>query len=489
MRHNHPVFLLSDYLTKCYHITAKIAKFARKMADKVTFSSRVGLIAATVGSAVGLGNVWRFPAEAQAGGGAAFLIIYIGCVVLLGIPVMVSEFALGRGASSDAVGVFKKLAPDSNWWVVGALAILASYLIVCFYMVVAGWTLEYLWQSLTGALYGSGTSDIHSLSNDSLKGIFAERMNTYIVGTADPLIATYIMIGLNLAVLMLGVRKGIERISNVLMPLLFVLLIVFCCVALTLPKATEGLEFFFKPDFSKVTPRIVIDALGQAFFSLSLGMGILITYSSYFPKDTRLTRTATIVSTLDLLVAVLMGVIIFPTVMSFGLGNESLEGATLVFVTLPEVFAHMPFTRLWSTLFFLLLSVAALTSTISISEVTIAFFENRFGLKRIKACLLVLLPLFVFSTLCSLSLGVLDGWRIAGLNLFDFLDTFATNLLLPMVAFLTCLYLGWRSPKGFMEGEITNRGTLRSRMLPAIMFIIKWLAPALILLIFVFQFV
>lgn len=458
------------------------------MSEKVTFSSRVGLIAATVGSAVGLGNVWRFPAEAQAGGGAAFLLIYIGCVFLLGIPVMVSEFALGRGASSDAVGVFRKLAPGTPWWIAGALAILASYLILCFYMVVAGWTFEYLWQSLTGALYDTGAADINGLGNENLRNLFAERMDNYIMGTVDPLVNTYVMIGLNLLVLMLGVRKGIERISNILMPLLFVLLVVFCCVALTLPNASAGLEFFFKPDFSKVTPHTVIDALGQAFFSLSLGMGILITYSSYFPKDTRLTRTASIVSVLDLVVAVMMGVIIFPTVMSFGLDGESVEGATLVFVTLPEVFAHMPLTQFWSSLFFLLLSVAALTSTISIAEVTIAFFENRFGMKRFSACLLVLMPLFVLSTLCSLSLGVLDGWRIAGMNFFNFLDTVATNIMLPVVAFLTCIYLGWRAPKGFMAGEITNGGTLHSKVLPAIIFIIRWLAPTLILVILISQF-
>ena len=456
------------------------------MSEKAKFGSKIGLIAATVGSAVGLGNVWRFPAEAQAGGGAAFLLIYIGCVLLLGIPVMVSEFALGRGGNSDAVGVFRRLAPRSPWWVVGALALLASYLILSFYMVVAGWTLEYLVQSLTGSLYEAG---LQGAGNETMRSLFSEKMQTNIFSSTTPLVNTYVMILLNLLVLMLGVRKGIERISNLLMPLLFILLVMFCCVAVSLPEAGEGLEFFFKPDFSKVTTKVVIDALGQAFFSLSLGMGILITYSSYFPRDTRLTRTATIVSSLDLLVAVMMGIIIFPTIMSFGLTGEEVRGATLVFVTLPEVFAHMPLTQFWSSLFFLLLTVAALTSTISIAEVSIAFFENRFGMRRLSACLTVLLPLFVLSTICSLSYSVLSDWKICGMVFFDFLDTLSTNIFLPVVALLTCLYLGWFAPKGFMSGEITNGGTLRSRVLPLIMFIIRWLAPPLILVILVAQFV
>lgn len=458
------------------------------MSEKPKFASKIGLIAATVGSAVGLGNVWRFPAEAQQGGGAAFLIVYIGCVVLLGIPVMVSEFSLGRGGNSDAVDVFRKLSPRSRWWLTGVLALVASYCILCFYMVVAGWTFEYLWQSISGGLY-SVSAAAGTLANDTLRGVFTQRMEEYVHGSADPLINTYIMILLNLGVLMLGVRKGIERLSNILMPVLFVLLLIFCCVALTMPRATEGLEFFFKPDFSKLTPKVMVDALGQAFFSLSLGMGILITYSSYFPANTRLMRTACIVSSLDLLVAVMMGIIIFPTIMSFGLTSESVEGATLVFVTLPEVFVHMPFSTLWSTLFFLLLTVAALTSTISIAEVTIAFFESHFRIKRINACLIVLLPLFIFSTVCSLSLGIWSDFRIFGMVIFDFLDTLATNIFLPVVALLTCVYLGWFAPRGFMRSEITNNGTLRSRLMPAIMFVIRWLAPVLIMIIFIGQFV
>lgn len=463
----------------------KIITFAPGMStNKVNFSSKIGLVAATVGSAVGLGNIWRFPGEAANGGGAAFLIVYIACVFLLGVPVMVSEFALGRGGKSDAVGVFKNLSPGKKWWINGMIAVVASYMVLCFYMVVAGWTLEYLWQSVTGNLYAPDAGEAVASLVD-YKARFADRMHAYIQEDWQPLVNTYIMIGINLVVLMAGVQKGIERLSNLLMPLLFVILLIFCVVALSLPEAGAGLSYFFAPDFSRLTAKVVIDALGQAFFSLSLGMGILVTYSSYFPKDTKLTRTAITVSVLDLLVAVMMGMIIFPAVMSFGLEGEAVQGTTLVFVTLPEVFAHMPMTQVWSVMFFLLLLVAALTSTISIAEVTIAFFQDRLKMRRMTACLVVLFPLFIFSTLCSLSLGSLDDVRIFGKTIFDFFDTFATNILLPIVAMTTCIYLGWFAPKGFMEAQITNGGTVRSWVLRPLLFIVRWVAPVLIFIILV----
>ena len=451
------------------------------MAKKVQFGSRIGLIAATVGSAVGLGNIWRFPAEAQANGGAAFLVIYILCVALLGIPVMLAEFSLGRGTGSDAIGAFRRLAPGKKWWLTGALAVLASYLILSFYMVVAGWTLEYFWQSLTGGLYApvSGSES----AADPMQFSFRAHMREYITGSWRPLIATYVMILLNLVILMKGVQKGIEKMSNVMMPLLFLLLVGFACVSMTFPKAIDGLAYFLYPDFSKITPGVVINALGQAFFSLSLGMGILITYSSYFPKNTRLINTSITVAGLDLLVAILMGFIIFPAVMSFGLDGESLEGATLVFVTLPEVFVQMPGTQFWSALFFLLLMVAALTSTISLAEVAIAFMQKHFNLSRLKACVWVMLPLTVLSTLCSLSQGVLSDVTIFGMNLFDFLDNTATNIMLPLAAIFTCIFLGWAVPADFFRKELSNDGSFVVRSYPVIRFIVRYLAPVLIVVI------
>ncbi|MCM1163509.1 MAG: sodium-dependent transporter [Muribaculaceae bacterium] len=443
------------------------------------FSSKIGVIAATVGSAVGLGNVWRFPAEVQANGGAVFLLIYILCILLFGIPVMTAEFALGRGGDCDAVGVFRRVTPGRRgWWLTGVLAVLASYLILSFYMVVSGWTLEYLVQSVSGSLYAGADSDEAS---------FRSAMGEYISGTWRPIIVTEVMIVGNLVVLLRGVEKGIERMSNILMPMLFVLLVVFCGVSLSLPGAAEGLSFFLTPDFSKATPATVVNALGQAFFSLSLAMGILVTYSSYFPASTKLTKTAVTVALLDLMVAVLMGVIIFPAVMTFGLQDSNLAGSALVFVTLPEIFAHMGGTCFWSALFFLLLTVAAFTSTISLAEVSVSFVKTRFRVSRGAACLWVCLPLMVLSPVCSLSVGVWSGFTICGLTIFDFLDTVATNIMLPVGGILLCLYMGWVAPERFFTEQLTNGGTLHSPALRAIRFIVKWVAPPLILLILIWQ--
>ncbi|MDE6860598.1 MAG: sodium-dependent transporter [Duncaniella sp.] len=460
------------------------------MSEKIKFKSKIGIIAATVGSAVGLGNVWRFPAETQANGGAVFLFIYILCIFLLGIPVMTAEFSLGRGGNSDAIGAFRNVTPKrKGWWMVGALAILASYLILSFYMVVSGWTLEYLIQSLTGNLYNPGTDAAAGVGMSDDEILFQNRMSQYITGTYRPLVMTYIMLAANLGVLLLGVRKGIEKVSNIMMPVLFALLVVFCAVSLSLPKASEGLAFFLKPDFSSVTPSTFVNALGQSFFSLSLAMGILVTYAGYYPADTKLTRTAVTVSLLDLMVAILMGVIIFPAVMTFGLSDHQLAGSALIFITLPEIFAQMGGTLFWSSLFFLLLSVAAFTSTISLAEVSVAFMQCHFKMSRIKASFTVILPLFVLSSICSLSVGTWSDFTICGMTIFDFLDTVATNIMLPLGGILLCIYMGWVAPRSFFYNEITNNGTLRSRTFGVMAFVVKWIAPILIAIILIWQFI
>lgn len=443
------------------------------MASKL-FASKIGLIAATVGSAVGLGNIWRFPAETQEGGGAAFLIIYIGCIFLLGIPVMLSEFVLGRSGQSDAVGSLRNIGAGKGWQAVGAWAISASYLILSFYMVVSGWAIEYFMQSVSGNLFPAEGSTLELGSH------FTNKMNEFITDSYSPLISTFIIIGLNIAILIAGVQKGIERLSNIAMPILFIILVILLCVSLSLPGAVDGVSFFLKPDFSKVSTATFINAIGQAFFSLSLGMGVLITYASYFPKNTKLTKTAFTVSLLDLSVSVMMGLIIFPAVTSFGLTGESLRGATLVFVTLPEVFASMPATQLWSTLFFLLLTIAAVTSTVSIAEVSIAFICEHFKVKRWKSVLIVLIPLLFLSSVCSLSMGPWSHITIFGLNIFDFIDTVATNIMLPIGSIFLCIYMGWRVPSKLILNQLSNDGELRSSFYAIAIFIIRYIAPILI---------
>lgn len=444
-------------------------------ANTTQFSSKLGLIAATVGSAVGLGNIWRFPAEAQAGGGAAFLIIYILCVLVLGIPCMLAEFSLGRAGKTDSIGAFAAVAPaHKRWRIVGGLSAVTAYLIAIFYMVVTGWTLKYAVASISGSLY---TPEAGIPVGTEL---FRMKMEEYISTGFSPMGYSMAVVLINMLILMGGVKKGIERLSNILMPMLFLLLLTFCCVSLSLPDAIKGMAYFFNPDFSKVNAIVIISALGQAFFSLSLGMGILITYASYYPPQTRLVRTASTVAILDMLVAVMMGIIIFPAITSFGLADHSITGTALVFVTLPEVFMRLPLTGLWSSLFFILLAIAALTSTVSILEVTVKCLEDRFNLSRRKACLWVNVPLFVLSGICALSMGELSEITLFGMNMFEFLDSLTAEILLPVAAIGVCVFVGWIAPKSLLADQLTNYGTLRSRVIGICLFIIRYVAPFLI---------
>lgn len=442
------------------------------------FKSKIGLIAATVGSAVGLGTVWRFPAETQANGGAAFLLVYIACVFLLGVPVMLAEFSLGRGERSDAVGVFRKLSPGKAWWLIGAGAVLVSFLIMCFYMVVGGWTLEYLWGSVSGELY-NGLEVVAATTGRDM--YFTERMQEYVTGDWMPVAFTMVCVVLNIFILLGGVQKGIERMSNIMMPMLFVLLVVFCVVTLTLPGAGKGVEFFLKPDFSKITPSVCLSALGQALFSLSLAMGILVTYASYYPANTNLGKTSVTVSALTILVALLMGLIIFPAVAAFNLSDASLRGTTLVFVTLPEVFAGMPCPAVWSALFFLLLSLAAITSTVSLSEVSVRLLQEQTGLGRTGAVLWVLCPVLLLSAICAMSFGLLKGVTVFDLNIFELLDALTNNYMLPAVALFTCLYMGWVAPRNFMRDQLSNNGTLRASYSSVVVVVVRYFAPVAIL--------
>jgi NSS family neurotransmitter:Na+ symporter len=441
------------------------------------FSSKLGLIAAAVGSSIGLGNVWRFPAETEANGGAAFLLVYLLCVFILGIPVMLAEFSLGRNGRSDAYGVFNNLKTSGAWKAVGATAIIASFLILGFYMVVSGWTLEYLCQSITGTLYNkTGTPS---------SSFFVDNMQLSLFSGYKASIYTIILIIINGIILSAGIQKGIERLSKLLMPILFILLLTLCGVSMSLPNASEGIKFFLMPDFSKITPAVFVNALGQAFFSLSLGMGILITYASYFPSNTKLKQTAFIVSTLDLLMAILVGFIIFPAIKSFGLDGESFEGETLVFVTLPEVFAKMPISGLWSSIFFALLLVAALTSTVSIAEVTVSFLQRTLKFQRRKACWTTMTALIPISLICSLSFGKLNWLTFCGLNFFQLLDFFATNILLPLVSIGVCIYVGWFAPKNLLQTELSINKNITTISTKIIISIIKYIAPALVVIILI----
>lgn len=444
--------------------------------ERALFATRLGVIATTVGSSVGLGNIWRFPYEAGTHGGGAFLICYIGFILLLGIPVICAEFIMGRGARANIFGSFRKYSPRGQWHNVGYIGIVASILILSFYSVVAGWTIEYCIGSLTGQLDFASTEDFHRQ--------FVE----FTQGNWRPAIWTIVFLLINFAVLTGGVTKGIERVSNIMMPALFVILIAFCINSLMLPGAAAGVKFFFQPDFSAITPSTLIGAMGQAFFSLSIGLGTMMTYASYFNNRTSLVRTASITAGLDTLVAVLSALIIFPAVFSFGFTPEA--GPRLVFEVLPAIFHQMPGGGVWATLFFFLLFMASLTSTISMSEISIAFFIEEKGMSRPRASALNLVLVMTGGVLCALSFGCLNDIRVAGLTIFDLFDFTASNVLLPLGGMLISIFVGWKLDRGVIRRQLVDDNTLdesnrlKSSVMTAIVFLLKWVAPLMIALVF-----
>ena len=442
------------------------------MSERAQFATKMGVIAATVGSAVGLGNIWRFPYEAGMHGGGAFISIYILCVMLLGIPVIIAEFIIGRSTHKNANSAINTLVPGSRFRYVSYIGILASIMILSFYSVVAGWIVEYLFQSLIGKLNGHTPEE------------YSEMFNSLAGTPWRSLLWTYLFLGANFLILRKGIQKGIERISNILMPILFLLLIIFCINSLSLPKAAEGLRFMFMPDFSQVSPSMVVGAMGQAFFSLSLGLTCLLTYASYFNNKTPLVKSATIIAILDTCVALLAGVIIFPAVFSFG--AEPTAGPKLVFEVLPNIFQQMPGGYFWSLAFFILLFFASITSTISMSEIFITFCTEKHEMSRKKATWLNTGIAMVLGTLCALSFNVLGDIKLFGMTIFDLFDYISSNILLPLGGFILAIFVGWVMDKKIVKEQLTNHGTLNVRTMRPIIFCIRYIAPTAIALIFLY---
>lgn len=448
------------------------------MENRGSFGSKLAIILATAGSAIGLGNIWRFPFTTGQNGGAAFIIIYLACVLLLGIPGMVSEFIVGRRAQTNAARAYALLGRKS-WRFVGYLGILTSTIILGFYAVVAGWCLQYLFAAIAGQLNGDAQYIIdyfQAFSNDPLKPCL------WAVGFV---LITHFVIAQ-------GVNKGIERISKLLMPLLLILLLILVVASCMLPGAVAGIEFLLKPDFSKMTGDVVLEALGQAFFSLSLGTACLCTYASYFKSDTHLLKSATQIALLDSAIAILAGLMIFPA--AFSVGVEPDSGPSLIFITLPNVFqqafSSVPAVGyVVSLLFFVLLSLAALTSLMSLHEVSTAFFQEELGTTRKRAALIVTVTTSVIGAFCSLSLGAYDGLTFYGEALFDWFDFVTGQIFLPVVGFLTCIFIGWFVPHKIVREEFSNYGELKGyvRYFHRYLFLIKYVCPLAILLIFLHQ--
>ncbi|NJD17666.1 MAG: sodium-dependent transporter, partial [Gemmatimonadetes bacterium] len=360
--------------------------------DRGSWSGKLGFVLAAAGSAIGLGNIWRFPYMAAEGGGGAFVLVYLACVLGIGVPVLFTELALGRGTERNPVGAFKALAPGTAWPLVGAMGVLAGFFILAFYSVIAGWTVGYLWMALTGR-FAPG-----------LEATASGEMFTSFIGSVGPAVGlTALFLFMTAVVVRGGVSAGIERASKILMPVLLGVLLVLLVRAVTLPGAGEGLAYFLRPNLSAITPRVVVLALGQAMFSMSLGMGAMITYGSYFPKGQSLPFAGLSVALADTFVAVLAGLIIFPAL--FSAGGEAQAGPGLVFVVLPTVFAKMPLGYFFAILFFVCLIIAALTSTISLLEVVVAYFVDELGWARHKAAAVISTASFLLAVPSALSQG------------------------------------------------------------------------------------
>ena len=425
------------------------------------FGSKFGVFTAAAGSAIGLGNIWRFPYILGEYGGGAFLVIYLLFVVFIGITLMLSEFIIGRSAQRNPVGAFKKLAPGTLWHLVGLLGVGTVFMILAFYAIVAGWTLEYVYRSVINGFEGQNQSQLEQMF-DGFSSNFFRQLIWFLVFM---LLTVWIVIS--------GVKNGIERYTKVLMPLLFLILIILCVRAVTLPGASEGLRFLFKPDLSKITGVVVLVALGQAFFSLSIGMGTLITYGSYIGKNENLLNTAVKVSMADTFIAILAGIAIFPAVFAFGF--DPAEGTGLVYKILPAIFQKMPGGYIFSIFFFVLLGVAALTSTISMLEVIVAYFSEELNMTR------------KFATWVSAALvSVLGIIAAKSGTVFSGLENITLTVLLPLGGLLIVLFLGWYFGVNKTREEITNNGTIPSKLFPVFMFLVKFLAPVAIAVVFLY---
>lgn len=441
--------------------------------ERALFGSRIGIILATAGSAVGLGNIWRFPYEAGQNGGAAFMLIYIAFVMLLGVPAMLCEFVIGRHGRANASRAYG----GGPWKIVGYIGVLTGFIIMGFYSVVAGWTLQYVVAAVMGELHGDAE-------------YYRQYFENFSSHPVKPLMWSLLFMLLTHLIISRGVQKGIERVSKVMMSVLFLLLLLLVVCSLCLPGSWAGVEFLFKPDFSKVTSTTFFEALGQTFFSLSIGMAVLCTYASYFSRQTNLARSAVQIVAIDSLVAILSGLMIFPAAFSVGVAPDS--GPSLIFITLPNVFqqafASVPLVGyVISVLFFLLISIAALTSIISMHEVPTAFVCEEFRIGRKMSAGMVTTVAMVVGALCSLSMGPWPWLQLFGRNLFDFFDFLTANILLTGGGFLTCIYVGWFVPARISYIQLSNWGTLRIRFYRTFVFTVRYICPTLIAMIFLHQ--
>ncbi len=429
------------------------------------WASNIGFILAAAGSAVGLGNIWKFPYLAGVNGGGAFVVIYLAMVVIIGFVIMLGEMAIGRNTHLSAVGAYKKLS--EKWAFIGFIGVIVGFCILSFYSVIGGWVLNYIYKYLTGGIVGAEAGAYFS---------------GFISGTTGPIVWHLLFMILTCVIVLKGIAGGIEKASKFMMPALFILLIVVALRSVTLDGAMEGIKFFLKPDFSKVTIETVMAALGQAFFSLSLGMGAIITYGSYLGKTENLEKNAIIIPAIDTAVAILAGFAVLPAVFAFGF--EPGVGPSLMFITLPSVFDAMPFGQFFGILFFILILFAALTSAIALLEVVVSFIIDNFKIGRKKATIIISIIIFIIGIPCSLANGpVMGDFLIFGYNFFDFMSFLAENVLMPLGGLLMCIFIGYVWGVDNISNEISCNGKYRFRSKPFFVIMIKYVAPVLIFII------
>lgn len=449
--------------------------------DRAVFATRLGAVAAAVGSAVGLGNIWRFPYETGQNGGAAFLLIYICAVIFLGIPLLISEFVIGRSAHANVARAFKKLAPGTLWYWVGVMGMLVAVIILGFYLIILGWTFCYTFRALTND-FASVVSSAQALDPSAdTASILAADFAQFSTNAWWPLVWLSVSIVVNAIIMAAGVQKGIERASNILMPLLGILLIVLVVNSFFLPGFKDGMDFLFNPDFSKVTGKTFIVAMGQAFFSLSLAMGIMLAYGSYLGDNTKIGKTAANVAMLDTIIAILAGIVIFPACFSYGI--EPGAGPGLVFITLPNVFLQMPGGYFLCIAFFLLISLAGLTSCMSLFEVPISFIQEELKLSRTWSTVVSVVVSLLLGIACSLSLGVWD-MKFFGDSFFDFCDKITSLYMMPIGALLISLFVGWKLDKEIIHDALTNWRTDSGWYIRPLLWLLRVVTPVCILLIF-----
>ena len=443
------------------------------MSQRDSFASKFGVLVAMAGSAVGLGNLWRFPYLVGTNGGAAFIIIYLAFVLLLALPIMYSEFIIGRRSQANVFGAYRVLAPGTKWCNTGYIYVLGSLAIISFYCVVGGWTMAYLWKAVTFKFSVADTA------------VLGDIFNRTVTSNTEPLVFMLIFLFATALIVMAGIKEGIERYTKVMMPLLFVIVVVVAVRSLTLPDASAGLDFMFRPDFSKVTSKTFLDALGQAFFSLSIGCGTIMTYGSYVNRRENIVGLSAQTAITDTLFAIIAGLAIMPAVFSFGISPA--EGPGLVFVTLPFIFAQIPFGAFLAILFFFMLFIAAITSSISQLEVIVSYLKEEFSMSRKVAITSSLVVIVTFGVLCSLSQGTLSDVKILGYNFFDFFDKSSANILLPLGGFFAVIFVGWKMKKQDVEDELTSGGLhkLRPAFLNFIYYSIKYLAPVVVAIVLI----